>query len=397
MITDLQRGVVTLIKSALDGREYPLPEQFDIAETVKIAVRHKIVGLIYYGAVQCGIDRKCEPMQKLFQLLVQTIAATERQRVMHSRVADKFEENGIDYIPLKGFVLQDLYPKPEMRTMGDADILIRMEQYDKIRQVMAELGYSFDHEYYHEIAWKKGNIEIELHRSMIPETSKDMYAYFGDGWKFAEKRGDRAGRYDLSPENFYIHTFAHLTKHYRGAGIGIRHMVDLWVYRNTSPNLNMDLVEDALEQMGLLPFYKNVAATLELWFLDGESTDITDTITEFVFANGVFGCKDNARITSLIKDTNLSGSVRKSKMRAFWKLVFPSHSIMAKKYSVLEKAAVMLPVMWVVRWFQVLFSKPEEVHTTIKQSRSNSQEVEEKRRMYELVGLDFSACENANP
>ena len=35
-----------------------------------------------------------------------------------------------------------MYPKTEMRVMSDADILIRTEQYDKIRPIMVELGYS---------------------------------------------------------------------------------------------------------------------------------------------------------------------------------------------------------------------------------------------------------------
>lgn len=38
-----------------------------------------------------------------------------------------FDAGGIDYMPLKGSILKDLYPRHEMRMMGDADILIRME------------------------------------------------------------------------------------------------------------------------------------------------------------------------------------------------------------------------------------------------------------------------------
>ena len=39
------------------------------------------------------------------------------------------EENGIDYLPLKGYNLKKLYPKPELRTMGDADVLIRLADF----------------------------------------------------------------------------------------------------------------------------------------------------------------------------------------------------------------------------------------------------------------------------
>ena len=35
------------------------------------------------------------------------------------------DENGIDYMPLKGACLKLIYPQPELRLMGDADILIK--------------------------------------------------------------------------------------------------------------------------------------------------------------------------------------------------------------------------------------------------------------------------------
>lgn len=396
MITSQQKGIVTLIKSAVDNQAYSLPEEFNFADAVKIAVRHKIVGLIYYGAVQCGIDRKCEQMQKLFRLLVSAMTATERQHQAHLQVMKAFEENGIEYMPLKGIVLQSLYPKMEMRTMGDADILIRMEQYDAIQNIMTSLGYEFDHEYYHELAWKRGDIEIELHKSMIPETSKDMYAYFGDGWKFARKSADSAVRYDLSSEECYIHTFAHLTKHYRGAGVGIKHMLDLWVYRRAYPQMDEQRIDRALEEMGLLKFHRNIMATIDVWFAEGKSTDITDHITSFIFANGVFGSSKNAKITTLLKASNSAGSIKKAKRQELWKKIFPSCGAMTDKYPVLRKVPVLLPVMWIVRWFQILVFKSEKVKQFLgKEDTPSLQAVEQRKQMYEAVGLDFSACENA--
>ena len=43
-----------------------------------------------------------------------------------------FEENSVDCMPIKGFVIKNYYPSAEMRTMGDIDILIRPAEYKKI-------------------------------------------------------------------------------------------------------------------------------------------------------------------------------------------------------------------------------------------------------------------------
>ena len=61
-----QRGIITLIKSAVTEQSLPLPEGFDLAAAYSIVKRHHISTLIYDGAVRCGISRTEPIMQKLF-------------------------------------------------------------------------------------------------------------------------------------------------------------------------------------------------------------------------------------------------------------------------------------------------------------------------------------------
>ena len=37
--------------------------------------------------------------------------------------------------------MKALYPAPELRVMGDADVLIRLEQYEKIVPLMEKMGF----------------------------------------------------------------------------------------------------------------------------------------------------------------------------------------------------------------------------------------------------------------
>ena len=124
-MTVQQIGIATLIKCALENRHGVLPEDFDFADAVRVALRHKIIGLVYYGAVLCDVDRKSEQMQRLFQHLVLVMERTEEQHMVHQRLMSAFEENCIHYMPLKGVVIQDPYPKIEMSTIFDADMLSR--------------------------------------------------------------------------------------------------------------------------------------------------------------------------------------------------------------------------------------------------------------------------------
>ncbi len=51
----LQRGMMTIIKSALSDAEGCLPEEFNFAQAESVAKKHGIVALFYYGALRCGI------------------------------------------------------------------------------------------------------------------------------------------------------------------------------------------------------------------------------------------------------------------------------------------------------------------------------------------------------
>ena len=90
-------------------------------------------------------------------------------------------------MPVKGTIIKFWYKKPELRYMTDADILIKTEQYDKIKPVLQELGFSEVAESLCEIIWDKSNrLHLELHKSLIPPTDEDFYAYFGSGWNYAK-------------------------------------------------------------------------------------------------------------------------------------------------------------------------------------------------------------------
>ena len=53
----------------------------------------------------------------------------------------RLEEAGIWYMPLKGVILQDLYPSYGMREMADRDILFDAGRAEDVRAVMEDLGF----------------------------------------------------------------------------------------------------------------------------------------------------------------------------------------------------------------------------------------------------------------
>jgi len=197
MTDSFRQGIIALINSALCGKAISLPDDFDIVKTAEYAKKNELVGLIYYGAINCGVDASSSSMQELFNQTCRFLMISERQVFTVEQVCKAFDENGIDYMPVKGTLMKNLYPKPDMRVMGDADILIKVDQYDKIAPVMEGLGFSQVFESDHEIAWRKPELFVELHKRLIPSYNNDYFAYDGDGCQLGRSCDNRPFRLEM--------------------------------------------------------------------------------------------------------------------------------------------------------------------------------------------------------
>ena len=382
-----QQGIATLLRCAITQENLPLPEGFDLAQSYALIRRHQMMTLIYAGAANCKIPLSDPAMRKLFQDYGKSMLVDQRQMAEVSRIFAAFEENGIDYMPLKGCKLKALYPKPELRLMGDADILIRTEQYGRIEEIMKGLGFTFRRETDHELVWVKPSLFLELHKRVMTTYNADFYRYFGDGWKIANRVND-SGRYEMSPEDFYIYLFVHFTKHYRISGIGIKHLLDLWVYSEAYPELNREYIRDEMKKMNLSRFYENVLHTINVWFRGERETDISDVITGVIFSSGQYGSVEMAVVNRALRDSK--GSPLKIRLAKTVKHMFLPYQAMKAKYKVLEKLPFLLPIMWIVRWFDILFIRRrlfKRYRGEMKQI--NSQSVAENRDALQFVGLDF--------
>lgn len=380
-----QRGIVILLKSAVTGEALPLPEGFDIEDAYPVIKAHHMASLAYEGAANCGIPMG-ETMQLLFQRYCKAMQISERQLRQVRRIYAAFDENGIDYMPLKGCNMKPRYPKPELRMMGDADILIRMEQYDRIRPVMESLGFTEKNETDHELHWEHPALHVELHKRVIPSYNKDFMAYFGDGWQLSA--GREGGRHYMTPEDEWIYIFTHFAKHCRDGGIGCRHVLDLWVYLRTFPELDGGYVAAELEKLQLLEFHENIRALLSAWFGGGEVDEKTEFLTQFVFSSGSWGAAESRVLSRMVRDTGRTGA--SGRLVYLWKTAFPGVAILRDKYTVLQKAPWLLPAVWIyrpfykfLREFGTLDRKKADLDALTPESMTT------RREMLEYVGLEY--------
>lgn len=382
-----QRNVIDLLKAGLMSQQVQLNADFDWSLAYRLGRAHGVLSMLYYGALNNSLNVPQPVWEKMEAEAVRSVVVDQNQLHELCLLQERFFSNGIDFVPLKGMVLKQLYPRTDMRSMGDADILIKTEQYTVIRPVMEQLGYEFVLESDHELVWRKTNaLLVELHKRLIPSYNEDYYAYFGDGWRLAQP--STTVEHSMRDEDQFIYLFTHYAKHYRDAGIGIRHLIDLYVFLQAKPVMDMAYIERELDRLQLLTFFRNTLATLEVWFNGGVDTPMSDFITTRIFGSGSFGTRENHNLSEGVKITK-TASGGQVKLKKLLSLIFPSVKILEVKYDILRKMPFLLPIIWVFRWVSAPFKKGVVRGHWEDASIMTDENVASYQEQLNYVGLDF--------
>ena len=127
----VQRQVLELLSAALFDRE-PLEELFlsslptDWEGISTLAKEQSILGLVYERILQLPKDLRPPRVQKIsMALMLDQIQAHNREHVgKQLKLYRKYEDVGFKPVLLKGITLARLYPRPELRMLGDIDLYL---------------------------------------------------------------------------------------------------------------------------------------------------------------------------------------------------------------------------------------------------------------------------------
>ena len=324
---------------------------------------------------------------------LQNAIKAQQQLRATQRLFQLFEEEKIDYLPVKGCVLKMLYPQPDLRIMADADILIRPEQHPRLKAGMEKLGFRFEGENDHVFEWRSEELFVELHKSLVPLSDPEYFAYYSDIWKKARK--GEGFRWELSPEDTFVFVFVHFARHYRSSGIGCQHALDLWVYKRSAPQLDYTRVRRELRKLRLEAFYENTMQLLDVWFEGKAGDEITELMTAFIFSGGRWGTMEAELLLKEVRRSEVSGTIRHTGIKSFFRALFPGRQDLTYNYPILLKHPNLLPVFWIVRWVHIGLTDPGKILRKWKTVRAISDErVTDHRKLLQAVGLGFGGPGN---
>lgn len=384
----LHLGIITLLRSAMNGEALALPEGFDWEKASHILYNHHLTGLAIQGASACGISRRDPSFAWLTAKFCDILRTSRMQTQKLQEVFALFDANGIDYMPVKGAVIKPLYAKPEYRYMGDSDVLIRMEQYPQICALLTGAGMEKTDECDYEITWQNEALTLELHSCLVSKLVKKYFAYYSDSWRFARKC-DGTTRYCLSAEDHFVYLLVHFAKHHFFGSVCAKDICDFWVFKNAHPDMDEAYILRQLDRMQLRKFYKNILDLLDCWFLGKPATQAVEKITYTAFSGGVSEQYNDAAAKGTLQRYAAEGnSVLKKKLTWFFHALFPDRVRLSYTYPILKKWPVLLPVFWVVRWFRAVFCERDRIKRGVIVMKMDSEDFAEYSAQLSDIGIE---------
>lgn len=356
--------VINLTASVINGSVPPENiDNLDWQEIVDFAKKQSVLNIIAYAGEKLNQKPDETTLKYLKEFRQQKMVVEAQQEIEACDAMDKLEAMGVRHMPLKGYIVKNFYPSPDMRTMGDLDLLIDSERCDEVVKAFEADGFTFCGEGDLHSNVERGNAYIEFHRSMVDEEHKTLSQYYADGFSRAKLSEGYSFRYELSKEDMYIFLIAHVAKHYRYSGTGIRSLLDLYVYRKACNDLDLDYINRETEKLGLVVFRQKIEAIADDWY-SGLFNGEYNSVSAYIVSGGVYGVTNSDIENSFIGE--ISGNLKSNKLKLWLRTVFPGKELMTIRYPVLKKVIWLLPFFWIVRFFDTLFRTPENFRRSVR-------------------------------
>lgn len=344
--------LVSLLRASLRGEPpMPVPNGLDWERLYRLSRRQLVAAAVWRALKK---EEQCPP-EAAARFRAAADGALRKELLFdgaRAEIFEAFEARHIDYMPLKGVIIKDFYPAKGMREFADNDILYREKDRKAVDEVMRALGYKSEGlESVHDVYMKPPVYNFEMHRALF-EGDVAFAGWFEQVWDRAILQEDGGHAWRMSDEDFYAYVIAHFAKHHENGGASLRSLADVYLMRQAL-SLDETKLQDIFRAIGLETFEHEVSGIAESLFGE-EPRPVGEETMLYILSGGAYGTAETA----------FRNAVRKEgKLRVALRLAFPSFARMKTSYPVLKKLPVLLPVMWVVRLFTVLFGKKRKKAT----------------------------------
>lgn len=328
----------------------------------EIASYHSVVSMIAFA-----LESVIELPHKYDQAKKKAIRKLAYFDIERNKILSCFSRDNIWYMLLKGAVIIDYYPKHGMREMLDNDILCDPERMHDVKTIMENLGYCCkQYEQDNQDVYTNNILSFEIHRSLFDE---DKYQDFDDYYKDIKAKlickDNNPFEFRFRAEDLYIYSLVHEYKHYSNGGIGIRSLLDTYVFlKRHDEQLDWKYINDEINALSLSEFEQMNRELSQKVFSGGLPDNEEKECLMYFISSGTHGSVNHYMNNRILK--RVSGNSGDKKRRYIFDRVFIRGEELKNKYPLVQRHKVLLPGLYVYRLSKAVFVNPKKTWTEYK-------------------------------
>lgn len=366
-----QEMIINLLSHAIRGNKCKLDnnENINWNDIIEEANEHSVKGLIYTAINNTDYTKTM--YNEILDDFKRTTFFSGMYQINHikqvSKVLDEFNKVQIQVVALKGLIVREFYPKPEQRTMGDADLIVKEYDLKEVTSILENLGYTAtDHDYHHHIRFKhKNHLDIEIHWVLGNGRFFDSVNSIEDNiWETCIPVNiGGSSALSLSLEDMTLHLITHMVNHIKDAGFGIRQLCDLVVLVEKQGHLiDWSLFNKNVKECNIVKFTAVIFNICNKLFdmeipseihIENTDEEYLDAFIDEIFSNGVFGKrhahKQYANLSACDLDKN------KRYLSKVYYIMFGPIDTWGDKYNYAKKNKFLIPVAYIHKVLYGLF------------------------------------------
>lgn len=223
---DSKQFFICILSDFINERKTDPVDCIDWKEILTFAINHQVAGIVYY---QCkNFISDLDTIEKLLRHYSSSLYSSANVRKCYKKISDELSESKIAFVPVKGLQIAQLYMAPELRTMGDIDLLVHRSDFDRISEIFLRNEFEYGKVTEHEITFKKGIFYYEIHEYMVnnPMVPDELRKnYYNDYWQYLITDGGY-GEQKLDWSFHFMFLLQHMRQHILWEGIGFRQFMD---------------------------------------------------------------------------------------------------------------------------------------------------------------------------
>ena len=395
------KELIKILKAFLFEEKYIQSSNTQIDDIVKIAELHNVTAMVGYVLEKNNVSVSDYIAPKLFKKKLQCGILGAKREMLFNEISDALSEKSIEHIIVKGYVLRELYPVKDLRTMSDMDFVIKSEDSNNMEKVMESLNYDLDEYVQGDWSYFKNNMHIEFHEKLTESelgNGFDYDEYLKDCFLHTEEYRKLTKKLDM--EYHLIYMFIHCAKHFYNEGCGFRMIMDFAAYIKAYNNvIDWNYVNGELKKIHLYDFSNSIWYLCQVWFNITPSnkeytmdSELYNELLGYIVKGGTFGeaqAKDRMMSKAARETFEKAGN---SKIKGFY--------VKLKKYVLLDDKSMrgivgwyknmpkfMLPVAWIYKAFNAVKNKGLGTTKDIIGSGANNNTALQEYTMLEKLGL----------